>query len=110
MRGLTQEEEAALREIAASHNIIASRGPHAGQGSASGLIEHILSGDLATVMYDAEHEAGYLAELRQHAETASGFYGEFVLGIIEQLEDAAKRQWQSADMLGEEDAAENDAV
>ncbi len=49
MRPLTAEDEATLRGIAERHGFYAARGPHAGEGSASRLIDTLLAGEVATL-------------------------------------------------------------
>jgi len=49
MRPLTAEDEATLRAIAARHGYRATRGPHAGDGSASRLIDALLAGEVVTL-------------------------------------------------------------
>ena len=49
MRPLTAENEATLRVIAARHGYIAARGPHAGAGSASRLLDALLTGEVVTL-------------------------------------------------------------
>ncbi len=49
MRPLTAEDEAALRAIAARHGFYAARGPHTGEGSASRLIDALLTGEVVTL-------------------------------------------------------------
>jgi len=49
MRPLTAEDEATLRGIAARHSYFAARGPHTGEGSASRLIDALLTGEVVTL-------------------------------------------------------------
>ncbi len=49
MRPLTAEDEAALRAIAERHGYFAARGPHTGEGSASRLIDALLTGEVVTL-------------------------------------------------------------
>jgi len=49
MRTLSAEDEAALRAIAARHSFYAARGPHTGEGSASRLIDALLTGEVVTL-------------------------------------------------------------
>jgi len=48
MRPLSAEDEAALRAIAERHGYFAARGPHTGEGSASRLIDALLTGEVVT--------------------------------------------------------------
>lgn len=49
MRPLTAQDEATLRAVAERHGYLAARGPHAGEGSASRLIDALLTGDIVTL-------------------------------------------------------------
>jgi hypothetical protein len=49
MRPLTAEDEATLRAIAERHGFYATRGPHTGKGSASRLIDALLTGEVVTL-------------------------------------------------------------
>jgi hypothetical protein len=49
MRPLSAEDEAALRAIAERHGFYAARGPHTGEGSASRLIDALLTGEVVTL-------------------------------------------------------------
>ena len=49
MRPLSAEDEAALRAIAERHGFYAPRGPHTGEGSASRLIDALLTGEVVTL-------------------------------------------------------------
>ncbi len=49
MRPLSADDEAALRAIAARHGFYAARGPHTGEGSASRLIDALLTGEVVTL-------------------------------------------------------------
>jgi len=49
MRPLSSEDEAALRVIAERHGYFAARGPHTGEGSASRLIDALLTGEVVTL-------------------------------------------------------------
>jgi len=49
MRSLSAEDEAALRAIAERHGYFAARGPHTGEGSASRLIDALLTGEVVTL-------------------------------------------------------------
>ncbi len=49
MRPLSAEDEATLRAIAERHGFYAARGPHAGEGSASRLIDALLAGEVVTL-------------------------------------------------------------
>ncbi len=49
MRPLTAEDEATLRAIAERHGFYAARGPHTGEGSASRLIDALLTGEVVTL-------------------------------------------------------------
>lgn len=49
MRPLKADEEATLRRIAERHGLLAPRGPHTGEGSATRLIDALLSGDIVTL-------------------------------------------------------------
>ncbi len=49
MRPLTAEDEATLRGIAERHGFYAARGPHTGEGSASRLIDALLTGEVVTL-------------------------------------------------------------
>ncbi len=49
MRPLMAEDEAPLRGIAERHGYFAARGPHTGEGSASGLIAALLAGEVVTL-------------------------------------------------------------
>jgi len=49
MRPLSAEDEATLRAIAERHGFYAARGPHAGEGSASRLIDTLLAGEVVTL-------------------------------------------------------------
>ncbi len=49
MRPLSAEDEAALRAIAERHGFYAARGPHTGEGSASRLLDALLTGEVVTL-------------------------------------------------------------
>jgi len=49
MRPLTATEEATLRRIAARHGFLAARGPHTGEGSATEVVDALLSGEVVTL-------------------------------------------------------------
>ncbi len=49
MRPLSAEDEATLRAIAERHGYFAARGPHTGEGSASRLIDALLTGEVVTL-------------------------------------------------------------
>ncbi len=49
MRPLKAHEEAALRRIAERHGFLAQRGPHTGEGSATRLIDALITGDIVTL-------------------------------------------------------------
>jgi len=49
MRPLSAEDEATLRAIAERHGFYAARGPHTGEGSASRLIDALLTGEVVTL-------------------------------------------------------------
>ena len=49
MRPLIAEDEATLRAIAERHGFYAPRGPHTGEGSASRLIDALLTGEVVTL-------------------------------------------------------------
>jgi len=66
MRPLTAEDEAALRAIAARHGYFAGRGPHTGEGSASRLIDALLTGEVVTLALtpaDRRHLVAWLDTL-----------------------------------------------
>ena len=61
--------QAALRRVAERHGYLAMRGPHAGKGNPSALIQALDSGELATVLMADEERRAAINELRQHATT-----------------------------------------
>ncbi len=66
MRSLSAEDEATLRAIAERHGFYAARGPHAGEGSASRLIDALLAGEVVTLALtpaDRRRLVGWLDDL-----------------------------------------------
>jgi len=65
--------QAALRTIAERHGYTASRGPHAGRGSPSELIQALEAGELATVLLDPDDRWQFIVWLECYDFTGAPF-------------------------------------
>ena len=82
--------QAALRRIAERHGYLAMRGPHAGKGNPSALIQALDSGELATVLMADEERRAAIDELRRHAATLKDIaLADALRDLASQLADAA---------------------
>lgn len=86
--------QAALRKIAERHGYTATRGPRAGQGSPSELVQALDAGELATVLLDSDERWQIIAELDRHAATLDGWLSEGIREVANQLRAAAEREHQ----------------
>lgn len=89
--------QAALRRIAERHGYIATRGPHAGRGNPSELVQALDAGELATVLLDSDARWRVIAELERHAATLEDTDYDLSLAIrsaADQLRAAAEREYQ----------------
>jgi len=84
MRPLTAEDEATLRGIAERHGFYAARGPHTGEGSASRLIDALLTGEVVTLALTPADRRRLVAWLDE-APPPEGRLATFLQSVAAQL-------------------------
>jgi len=95
IRPLSAEDEATLRAIAARHGYFATRGPHAGAGSASRLIDALLAGEVVTLALtpaDRRHLVAWLDE----ASSPEGHLATILHGLATQLRSTLPKAAKAA--------------
>ncbi len=90
MKGLNRAEESSLRTIAERHGYTASTGPHVGKGSASQLMQAIISGEVATVLLGDEDRRWFIQWLESQS-IDNPLYTDIPSSVAAQLRDAAQR-------------------